>query len=172
MSEPPTDADSLRLLEAYRAGIWRHLRMLGADADLADDLTQDAFLVWLRKPPEVVTPEQLPAWLRGVARNLLRNARRQGRTLAEIPADSVAESVWAKLVGDGDGEDRLMALRECVATLADADRELLDRRYRDGAPLEELASLSMSKVEAVRSKLRRIQQRLFDCVNRRIRPHG
>ncbi|MGE0145633.1 MAG: sigma-70 family RNA polymerase sigma factor [Planctomycetota bacterium] len=171
MKQPPTEVDRSEAEDAHRAGVWRHLRMLGADPELADDLTQEAFLVWLRKRPGDVTSERLPAWLRGVARNLLRNARRQGRLVVEVPTDELAESVWLQVAGRSDGDDRLAALRECLTMLAEPDRDLLDRRYRDGDSLEALGASRGIDAEALRSRLRRIQQRLFECVQRRTRTH-
>lgn len=171
MKQPPTEVDPKQAADAHRAGVWRHLRMLGADPELADDLTQETFLVWLRKRPSDVSSERLPAWLRGVARNLLRNARRQGRIVVDVPTDELAESVWLEVAGSGDGDDRLAALRECLAMLAEPDRDLLDRRYRDDESLDRLGASRGIDPEALRSRLRRIQQRLFECVQRRTRTH-
>src|SRR5947199_10741474 len=66
--------------DAHRLGIWRYLRFLGCDDAAADDLTQETFLAIARgavargagnggsSTGEAV--RDVPAYLRGIARNL------------------------------------------------------------------------------------------------------
>src|SRR5690242_14704515 len=56
---------------AHRLGIWRYLRFLGCDDAAADDLTQETFLAVARGASGNGEPvRDLPAYLRGIARNL------------------------------------------------------------------------------------------------------
>src|SRR5436853_1342032 len=60
---------------AHRLGIWRYLRFLGCDDAAADDLTQETFLAVARgagngRSGSGEPVRDVPAYLRGIARNL------------------------------------------------------------------------------------------------------
>jgi RNA polymerase sigma-70 factor, ECF subfamily len=63
------ERDAAEVVRRYQAEVWRYLRYLGASAELADDLTQETFLQFLRAPYEERGPGSRAAWLRTVARN-------------------------------------------------------------------------------------------------------
>ena len=42
-SEPPDPLSPEELIQKYQNGIWRYLRVLGCEASLADDITQETF---------------------------------------------------------------------------------------------------------------------------------
>jgi hypothetical protein len=54
---------------AHRLGIWRYLRFLGCDDAAADDLTQETFLAMARGAGNGEAGRDVPAYLRGIARN-------------------------------------------------------------------------------------------------------
>jgi RNA polymerase sigma factor (sigma-70 family) len=84
---PPTDwidASRQGSREAFTRIIERHHRAVYAvafsgvrDHALADDITQDTFVVAWRRLGELRDPDRLPAWLCGIARNLARDARKR-----------------------------------------------------------------------------------------------
>ena len=50
-------------------------RALAHDSHLADDLTQEAYHAYLRRPP--ASSEGLGSWMKGVVRNLARRSHRE-----------------------------------------------------------------------------------------------
>ncbi|MHC4841352.1 MAG: RNA polymerase sigma factor, partial [Planctomycetota bacterium] len=90
--EQPLDLTTL--MKTHQAGVWRFLRVLGADTTLADDLTQEVFLSVLRKPFEQRNDVSTLAYLRTVARNLLFKARRKSGREVEMPELEALESQW------------------------------------------------------------------------------
>src|SRR5262245_43445502 len=61
--------DLAALMEAHQAGVWRFLRVLGADVALADDLTQETFLSVYRAGFEDRGEKSTRAYLRTVAKH-------------------------------------------------------------------------------------------------------
>lgn len=157
------------LVRRHQVAVWRQLRMLGASPQLADDLTQETFLVWLRKPPAGLGEAALAAWLRTTARNLLRSTRRARGVHVALADDVTLEDAWQRLAGDDAGEARLAALRACLARLGSRERALLDLRYRDHLAREDIAQRLGISVEGEKSLLRRTKDQLRQCIERRLR---
>lgn len=74
-----------RIIERYQRAVYAVAYSGVRDRALADDVTQDAFVVAWRQLDELRDSTRLPAWLCGIARNLARDARK--RTQRETPAD-------------------------------------------------------------------------------------
>lgn len=126
-------------------------------------------MVWLRRRPEDRGDAARGAWLRGAARNLLRAARRAGRFELQVADDATIEAAWQRLAGADDGAGRLVALRECLESLAEREREVIALRYRDGRGREDCAERLGLSVEGVKTLLRRTKERLKHCIERRLR---
>lgn len=167
------DHDGLvQIVRAHQAPVYRYLRFLGAAAALAEDLTQETFLVGLRQT-DLATVAAPAAWLRGVARNLLGAhwRRRRDRSLTPEMLEQ-AEVIWAsEFLRDNDGEDYVAALRLCLASLHDRDRQVLDLTYRDQASRATVSQSTGLGEDGVKSLLRRLRARLGECVKRRLGQH-
>ena len=59
-------------------------------------------------------------------------------------------------------------LDECKKELAECDRDLIERRYADGATTQSVAVEVGRSPDTVYKSLSRIHQRLFDCVNAKL----
>jgi len=93
------------LVEKYQAGIWRYLRALGCDASLADDLTQDTFVIVLQKPFEQFSDAATASFLRRVAHNLFISHRRRAGKVTAVEDIELFESYWLEWVHDDSGEE-------------------------------------------------------------------
>jgi RNA polymerase sigma-70 factor (ECF subfamily) len=169
-------ADLTGLLDRLRPGVWAYLRVLGADAALADDLWQEAAVVVLRKQPGFATDLAARAYLRETARNLwLTHVRKEARR-AQVVSTENPERAAAETDGAFDGiEDRggwegyLAALRECMAGLDDDGREMLRLCYAEkfgGAEIGRRVGMSEA---AAHQALSRIRKRLKVCIEARMR---
>ena len=162
----PTDPDRETLVQRHHLGVWRYLRFLGADRTLADDLTQETFLVFLRKPFNYYGHESTAGYLRGIARYVWLEARRQQPPEATMDA---ADQVFAEYAGASEGNDYLDALRQCEQTLAGKAREAVQLQYRDQLSLDEIGDALEMKANGVKTLLQRARQHLRDCIERRMR---
>jgi RNA polymerase sigma-70 factor (ECF subfamily) len=172
---PPTESPprprvsiSSDLVRAHQAGVWRYLRFVGAPQALADDLTQETFLALLTHAPEDRGPDALAGWLRTTARRLFLNQRKRGR-LQVGPDFDEFDAVWQEYVGVDDGTDYIAAVRGCLAALPEEDARAILMRYRDDAGRDAIGAALGISVEGVKTRLRRIKERLRLCVARRVR---
>jgi len=137
----------------------------------ADDLTQEALLVAFRKLSECDPERPLGAWLRGIALHLLANHRRKFRA-EPIGANAELQALLDEQIEQGFGANReaeaFHALRECLAQLDGPSRDLVQRRYGEGASLNDLGKLLQRKTSAVSMQLHRLRLLLASCIETKI----
>lgn len=165
--------DLTALVRAHQAELYRYMRYLGAGDAAAQDLVQDTFLAVFQgsEPPEP-GDRAAAAWLRGIARNLFLRYCRETRT-AKVRADSEllerAEATWrTAFLRDGDGFDYVEALRKCLDTLSEQQREVIELRYAQRKSRLDMAAQCQMTENGIKSLLRRIRARLAECVERRL----
>jgi RNA polymerase sigma-70 factor, ECF subfamily len=157
------------LMREHQAGLWRFLRALGAEPDLADDITQETFLAVYRKPFEQRSPGQTVAYLRIVAKNLFLKARRKAGKEVAIAELEHVESEWNELAGESDGAELAKALKECLKQLEDKPRQALDLQYKEGKQRLQIAEQLGMTDDGVKTLLRRTKARLKKCMELRVR---
>ena len=112
------------------------VRTLGVAPDWVDDLAQEALLVAWREQDSFDRQRDLGKWLRGIARNLVRNElrkqQRQERLLHQGLAELLVRAAEAEPEPESWAECRVPVLRDCVEQLAPKSRELVSGRYGDG----------------------------------------
>ncbi|MBL8737688.1 MAG: RNA polymerase sigma factor [Planctomycetes bacterium] len=167
--------DVVRLVRTHQAEVWRYVRYLGATAELADDLVQDAFLQLLRAPFVERSPAETAAWLRTVVRNgYVKSLRRPPFEAAEL--DTI-EATWHGFAGDrdddggggaGDGGDAsLRALRGCLDTLDGRARQVVRWHYEERRSRQDIGERLGLGLDGVKSLLRRTRAILRRCLERR-----
>lgn len=159
-------ADIDVIVRAHQAGVWRYLRLLGAEHALADDLTQETFVIVLSKPFEHHSDAATASYLRATARFLFLKAVTRRTARATVPLD-VAEMVWQEESGLDGGEGLVSALRACIETLDERGRALIHLRYFKRASRREISRELAVSVMGVKSALRRMKAQLRACVERR-----
>ena len=165
----PTDLEVL--VHSHQRGIWRYLRYLGCESTQAEDLTQEAFLAVLRKPPSIQDPSALASYLRTVARNLFIARLRRAKIEPRFTDLDEADAIWTRHEGDDEGDSYRQALRECGEDLSEKDRDALRLRYGDRASRETMARELGLKPDGIKTLLRRIRDRLRLCIEGKI-GHG
>ncbi len=143
------------------------VRTLGVDPDWVDDIAQEAFLVALREMDSFDRQRDLGKWLRGIARNLVRNevrkhARRQ-RILHRGLTELLLNASSPEEPADWD-QPLIPMLRNCVEQLPSKSRRLVAGRYGDGWRAPDLADHMGMTAAAVRQALTRIRQQLKRCI--------
>jgi RNA polymerase sigma-70 factor (ECF subfamily) len=152
----------------HQAGVWRFLRLLGADPATADDLTQDTFLRLCERAPADRGDAALAAWLRRVAANLFVDSRRRSR--GGLPLDSrEAEAAFAAYARDDGGASYRAALDAGLRALSDRDRRALEIRYAPGGSRAAVAAVFGVGDQGAKSILDRARARLTDHVQRSLR---
>ena len=150
-----------------------YIRTFTRDVQIAEDLFQETMLIAWRKFDEFDSRESLSAWLRGIAKNLIRNTWRKqsnDRLVFDESTEYVAQNTIeaVEMQGSDTWLERLSALSDCISRLPARSRELVTARYADKRTADELALSVGIRPEAVRKRLQRIREQLADCIERQL----
>lgn len=159
------------LVQEHQASLRAFVRSLGVDSGWVDDLAQDAFVTAYREFNSYDSGRDFGKWLRGIARNLVRNEmRKQGRH-RRILYEGLSQYLLALAENEKDQYDdtKLTALRDCVEQLPGKSRKLVRSRYYEGWDSTVLADKFEMKSATVRQTLLRIRRKLYVCINQRIK---
>ena len=162
------NADLLARFLAERGELLGYLRCL-VPGELVDDVFQETFLVLNRRLGDFDRDRDFSAWVRGIARNVAREARARHQLRAAPVSDDLLaelELVYAEPVDDDESMD-LNHLRACLDQLGADQRDLLHRRYHANQSLAEVARATDRTPGAVQVALSRLRTILFDCIQRR-----
>ena len=96
------------------------------------------------------------------------------RRLADYHERYFPHALWQELerralMMDLRDDERLTALRDCLAALDDDDRALLTQRYSDEMPLRQMAQLRQRSEGAIKKSLFQLREQLHTCLIRRLR---
>lgn len=156
---------------ANRALLIGFLRLI-APQDVAEDAVQETYIVLQRTQERFAAGADPGAWVRGIARNLARQAlTRRARQQAQPPEaliDLFDQSAALAEAEDGGDEEREQ-LGRCLAALSAGNRELVRARYQDGLSLKQLAERSGRSAGAIQVALSRLRATLFACIDQALR---
>jgi RNA polymerase sigma-70 factor (ECF subfamily) len=152
-----------RLVAEFSPGVANFIRRRLyplTDADL-DDLVDETFLVVWRRIDDVPLDSEFP-WILGVARNVLRNARRAQRRRRNMESalepSRAAHSAEAWVLASA-------SVREAMQALKEGDRDILMLRFWDGMEVSEIAVVLSVSVTATNVRLSRARDRFRVAFN-------
>lgn len=155
--------------EAHGVAVYNYFRFHVPQPDVAEDLTAETFLKVVRAADRFDPAKGTPrAWILTVARNLLADWRRRARLRQYVTLGTMHDLVYEA----PSPEERLLReeevgqLLDAVATLADADRELISLRYGSGLDSAEVAQILGISEGSVRTRLWRVLGRLRGVMGR------
>jgi RNA polymerase sigma-70 factor (ECF subfamily) len=153
---------------AHRPRIWSTAHRILGDADLAEDIAQEALLRLHRNPP-TAPDTRLGPWLHTVTVNLCRDALRarvRARSRAEAQANEAPSTLDAQRSHapdpgrDVDRERASRAIRQALSRLPPAQAQAVRLRYLDGLSYAEIAERCDVAVGTVASRVFRGLHRL------------
>jgi RNA polymerase sigma-70 factor (ECF subfamily) len=142
-----------------------------------DEILQEAWLVAWKKLDTfrysgVQPDEEFVRWLCTIARYEVAKYRRKNANRLLLD-DDVIEKLTALQFDEADYfEARHEALLECIDKLRTRDKELVRRRYQEGASAQDLADWIGRSIDAVYKSLNRIRASLLACVERTLNQEG
>jgi RNA polymerase sigma-70 factor (ECF subfamily) len=162
---PGLDRDE-DLIRRHQQAVWRFVRWLGARPEVADDLTQEAFVRLLQQRRAGLGPpcdeRRERAWLCTTAHNLFRNAKARARP--GVPLDDVA-ALLAVFERHGAADDGWRAaLDGCLGRLTERARAAVTLRYRQQLGAGEVGRLLGMKPAGVKGLLLRTRAWLARCL--------
>ncbi len=153
------------MLTTYlRAVVWR--------PEVVDDLFQETMMVAWRRLPDYDPLQPFGPWLRGIAARLvMAHARATKRDLMvcdEFVLDYLDVQIERISRQSGDTwDDKIVALRECVAALPELLRQAISLRYLEECPAQTVARRLNVTLEAVKKRLQRGRTQLLECLQRK-----
>ena len=141
--------------DQYHQAVFGFAYRLTGRADLAEDITQECFLEFVRAPRKFDQARgTVKTYLFAIARNLALKQYRDYRAEEPLPED-LPGAMDAR-----DGLDVAAAVASAVAGLPVLQREALVLFQYEGATLEEIARIAGADVGTVKSRLHRARERL------------
>jgi len=148
----------------------RFLIFLLGDVTDAEDLAHETFRVALTKGADPRKGSDLGAWLRSIARNLVRNHIRKQRRGRVVLQEGLLEAAEKHFVATGSDRDdawaaRRQALLACLEKLPADERDLIRRRYERQEQVRQMADELAVEPNTLSKRLERIRDHLRECIN-------
>ncbi len=168
------DAAFGELVRRYQARLRAYASQYVDDASDVFELVQDAFLNTYKHLDRFDEQRAFYPWLRTICHNLVLNYFRSRRSRRNINLQLVDDAIWERIgeedaVDDGEGAQKIETLRECLKRLAKSQQQLIYDRYNQAVPVKEIASHQGASAASISMRLRRIRDRLRNCMTEQLR---
>lgn len=159
----------VRQLTAHQSQLFGYVHSLLGDRHRAAEVVQETNLVLWRKLDEFQPERPFLPWAFAIARyQVLAHLRDRQRDKLLLDAELV-ESLSDEASRRAEELDELrQALRPCLQQLTDRNRELIEQRYLQDAPMARIAESMGRSKEAIKVALMRVRRQLSECVQRRL----
>jgi RNA polymerase sigma-70 factor (ECF subfamily) len=158
--------EELLLVQGHAKRLRAWLATRAPRQELADELAQEAFVVAFQRIGKFRAGADFGAWLRGVAFQLLRQARKKFAVRERQRAAWMAE--WrVESHGPSPQADTMIEhLERCLERVPVHLRTLLNQRYHEEMTMADMAAAAGQSLEWVRTTLYRTRQQLRECIDR------
>ena len=169
MTEAKKTENFVRLLAEHQNRVYGYVYSLLGDHTRASDVVQETNLVLWRKIDQFDPEKPFLPWAFAIARfQVLAHLRDQKRDRFLLDPD-LAESLSAEAETQAEQLDELReALRPCMQSLTERNRELIEHRYFHAMSIADVAAAVERSVSAVKVALLRVRRQLGQCVQQRM----
>lgn len=159
------------IVRAYQHDVWRVAAFALSGRDESEDLVQQAFVVAYQRIDDYERGRDFGAWVRGIARNLVRDHvrrraredRRMMRYLSHLEAQAGEDEA-----ADAREETLREALVACREKLSEPARDALALRYERAQSFTRIAAAIGRTVAGARQLLQRTRMELRHCIQGRL----
>lgn len=156
-------------LTEHQNRLYGYVYSLLGDHSRTADVVQETNLVVWRKLDEFQPDKPFLPWAFAIARfqvlACLRDHRKDRLLLDAELIEAMSDEVERKAEQI---EAIRGALRHCLRSLTDGNRELVERRYYRGMSMTDIAAAVDRTIGSVKVALLRIRRQLADCVQKRL----
>lgn len=176
--QPPTSSPASggaepfdALIESYQQQIYFFIRSMIFNPDDAKDTLQDVNMVLWKKQASYTPGTNFKAWAFTIARfecltYLTRYKKNKLSTLDAGLLESIADEAEEK---SDNVEPWIDALKQCMRSLSEEARQVIESRYHESVPLEQTAEQLQTSVGAIKQKLFRARKQLKLCITKRVK---
>jgi RNA polymerase sigma-70 factor, ECF subfamily len=141
------------------------IAVLAPSTELVEEILQATFLRCYDILPKYEPRGLFLQWIKGIARNLLREELRARSRHLAMTGDRLETMVADACLQDAaEAAEPEPGLQDCLERLAPHSRQLLERRYRENLPLNRIAQQFKKPAESVAVSLYRIRESLRQCL--------
>ena len=170
--------DETPLIQQYlqlRSEFMGYLYAMTRDAELAEEIYQNAAVVVIEKAEQPETIRSFRASAKEVVRRQALHAirarataARHGRGVSPELLEAVSMAFIDDTSEDSVVRDEASALRKCLDGLPKDKRELVSLRYERSSSFDEISKQTGSTPAAVQRALSRVRKLLHGCIQRRM----
>jgi RNA polymerase sigma-70 factor (ECF subfamily) len=170
--------DEMPLIQQYlqlRSEFMGYLYAMTRDAELAEEIYQNAAVVVMEKAEMPETIRNFRAWAKEVVRRQALHAirakeaaARHGRAMSPELLEAVSNAFTQDESEGSIVRDEAGALSQCLDGLPTDNRELVAMRYERDSSFDEISVHTGSTAAAVQRALSRIRKMLHACIERRM----
>lgn len=168
-SMPDAQAEFVQLLTSAQPRLFSYISTLLGNVHDASNVLQETNVTLWTKSAEFEPGTNFLGWAREIAYYKALGYVRDLKRERLIVDHALVEQYFARTESRDENERRL-ALRHCLSQLDPRQRDLLRRRYADGATMEQLAKHQERSVGAVKMALKRVRTFLMGCIKKRMAP--
>ncbi len=161
------DAEAFRkLFQAYAPRVKSYMMRQGADANTAEELTQETLLtVWRKAKLYSIDKGSATTWIFTIARNLRIDRLRKEMTWVELP-EGRAEQASEDATPDEalDERERRERVQQALAALPADQHEVVSLSYVEGLSHSEIADRLGLPLGTVKSRMRLAYEKIRESV--------
>jgi RNA polymerase sigma-70 factor, ECF subfamily len=174
MPEPPIPiAECVRELTSLQRPLYLYIFSLVPHPSDADDLVQETNRVIWEKIGDYQRGTSFSAWAYKIAFYEVLTYRKRKRRESLRFSDDLVEDLAGEVEQVlSDSNPRRQALQECLQRLSEGNRQIVARRYLEGADVRSVAQQLGRTEKAVYHALARIRSWLLECVRKRLSVEG
>lgn len=169
-TNPPTDrAEFFALYTRHSRQLYGYLRAVVPQQADAEDAFQEVSAVLWKKFDSFTPGTNFAAWAMQVARYWVLNWHESKHRQPISTSDDLLESIALDSLEMNDAlEAQHAALADCYQQLNVDQRRLVDRRYRSGISVRQLADEEQQPLRSMYRLLEQIHAALLRCIDRKL----
>jgi len=170
-------ADLVRQLLEQRDGLFGFILALTNDREAAEEIFQEVGLAVVEESAKKTDVIRFLPWVHELARRRVaeyyrRSSRRRALEHSE-PLDEIVSLAFQEGAADPTALNlRQEHLETCLEDLSPAQRQMIERRYRDHAPLRDIADKAASTEGTIKVLLWRARRQLARCIEGKMSSTG
>ena len=162
-------SDLTRKFLEQRDGLLGFILALTRDREAAEEIFQETGLVIVQEAGRGARVDQFLPWAHEIARRRVaeyyrKNARRSSIERSAVLDDAVSLAFEENAADPVELQQNRKHLEDCLEGLSKEQKRLLDRRYRDQAPLRDIARDADTTEGSVKVLLWRVRRQLARCI--------
>lgn len=154
-----------QLFMAHQRNLYAYILSAVHNYSDADDILQETAAVMWRQFGQFRQGSSFAAWGVGIARfQILKFFNQHKRSRLQFDDELLNQIADLTVEESGRIENLTDALRRCFRRLSEANRKVLDLRYKDGMTIKAIANLTGKPIFAMYKAFSRVQDSLLRCM--------